>query len=273
MNYVFAVSDGTGGTAQRALEAALAQFSMAEPVVEVRPGIRSREQVDAVISEAAQADAFIAHTIVSNSLRDYLMNAARYQNVETIDLIGPLLSKLSEQLSVTPMEKPGLFKQLNEEYFRRIETMEFAIKHDDGLRSEELHDAEIVLVGVSRTFKTPLCVYLAFKGWFAANVPIVLNRQIPDILNELPPHRVIGLKMNTRRLSLLRTTRNKHLKGAVSEYADLEYCQKEAIYALKIFEKAPKWEVIDVTGKPIEESAAMIISLVSKGEKPAKASL
>ncbi len=270
MNTVFAVSDGTGGTAQRALKAALAQFSMAEYSIEIRAGIRSKEQVDAVISETSDADGFIVHTIVSNSLRDYLMNAARYQNVETIDLIGPLLSKLSEQLSITPMEKPGLFKQLNEEYFRRIETMEFAIKHDDGMRFEELHDAEIVLVGVSRTFKTPLCVYLAFKGWFAANVPIVLNRELPEILNELPPHKVIGLKMNTRRLSLLRTTRNKHLRGAVSEYADLDYCRKEAIYALKLFQRAPAWEVVDVTGKPIEETAAMVISLVNKGEQSTK---
>ncbi|GAB4369675.1 MAG: pyruvate, water dikinase regulatory protein [Calditrichia bacterium] len=262
MNHVFVVSDGTGGTAERALKAALTQFEGKEVNIIKRSEMRSEERVISVVEEAANLGAFIVHTLVSDDLRHAMLQAAREYNVETIDLMGPLLSRLSQQLSISPAEKPGLFRQLNEDYFRRIETMEFALRHDDGMRIDELHDAEIVLVGVSRTFKTPLSIYLAFKGWLVANVPIILDVEPPAILNELPPSRVIGLTMNSRRLANLRKVREQHLQGATGFYADLDHVRREVIYALRIFEQEPKWPVINVTGKPIEEIASEILSLV-----------
>ena len=127
------------------------------------------------MKEAAAAGAFIVHTLVSNEIREFMLHQGRIYNIETIDLMGPLLSRLSQQFALTPAQKPGLFRQLNEDYFRRIETMEFALNHDDGQRLNNIHKAEIVLVGVSRTFKTPLSVFLAFKQWYVANVPIVME--------------------------------------------------------------------------------------------------
>jgi regulator of PEP synthase PpsR (kinase-PPPase family) len=174
--------------------------------------------------------------------------------------MGPLLSRLSHQFSATPVGKPGLFRQLNEDYFRRIETMEFAFQHDDGLRIEDIHRAEIVLVGVSRTFKTPLSVFLAFKNWYVSNVPIVMGIEPPSILSELPPGRVFGLTMDSRRLATLRHARQEYLGGATGEYAHLDFVRRELIYALKYFEKNPHWPVINVTGKPIEEIAAEVIA-------------
>jgi len=261
MKPIYVISDATGGTAERMLKAALTQFDGAKVDIRIRPYIRTEAQVEQVVREAAEAGGFVIHTLVSDELRDRILQAARVQNIETIDLMGPLLDRLSGQLAVTPSEKPGLFHQLNEDYFRRIETMEFAMRHDDGLHAEELDQAEIILVGVSRTFKTPLTMYLAFKGWLAANVPIVMHTDLPDILFTLPPGRVFGLTMDTRRLSALRSVR-EHAWGMVSdEYSDLHFVRREVMHALKVFEKPPKWPVINVTAKPIEEIAGEILAV------------
>ena len=261
MYHVFVVSDGTGGTAERALNAALVQFEGMSVKIVRRQGVRTEEQVHEIVREAEKAGGFIVHTLVSNELRDTMVHLGRLRNVETIDLMGPLLARLSQQFAVSPSEKPGLFSQLTDEYFRRMETMEFAFRHDDGLHVEELYQAEIILVGVSRTFKTPLSVYLAFKGWFAANIPIVLNIPPPPVLNDIPPGRVFGLTINSRWLASLRRMREQHLGRTIGDYADLDHVRREVVYALKIFDQPPKWPVIDVTGKPIEETASEILAL------------
>jgi len=266
MYRVFVVSDGTGVTAEQVLSAALTQFAGAEVEVERRPGVRAEEQVRQVVQEAVQVGGFIVHTLVSDELREVMLRTGRQHNVETIDLMGPLLARLSQQLTVSPAEKPGLFRQLNEEYFRRIETMEFALHHDDGRRVHELPQAEIVLVGVSRTFKTPLSVYLSFKGWFVANVPIVLKSKPPPALFDLPPGRVCGLTVNPLRLAELRRVRQEHLGGATGDYADPDSVRREVEYALSIFRSHPAWPVVDVTDKPIEEIASEILALVGQDQ-------
>ena len=264
MYRVFVVSDGTGATAEQALNAALTQFAGEEVTVERRPLVRTEEQVRRAVQEAAQAGGFLVHTLVSDRLREAMLRAGRLHNVETIDLMGPLLARLSQQLSISPAEKPGLFRQLNEEYFRRIETVEFALHHDDGRRAQELPQAEIVLVGVSRTFKTPLSIYLAFKGWLVANVPIVLKLKPPSALFDVPPDRVFGLTIEPTRLAELRLIRQEHLGGATGDYADPESVRREVEYALNIFSSHPEWCIVDVTDKPIEEIASEILTFVGR---------
>ena len=264
MYRVFVTSDGTGVTAEQVLNAALTQFVGAEVEIERRPGVRTEEQVRQVVQEAAQVGGFIMHTLVSDEMRGVMLRMGRLHNVETIDLMGPLLARLSQQLAVSPAEKPGLFHQLNEEYFRRIETMEFALHHDDGRRAHELPQAEIVLVGVSRTFKTPLSVYLAFKGWFVANVPIVLKTKPPLALFDLLPGRVFGLTIDPVRLAEFRRVRHERLGGATGEYAEPDFVRREVEYALSIFHSQRGWPVVNVTDKPIEESAAEILALVGQ---------
>lgn len=261
MNKIFVVSDGTGGTAKRALNAALTQFDGANVLIEERPNVRTKIQVEEVVREAVEAKGFIVHTLVSNDVREAMLRTGRVYNIATFDLMGPLLERLSQQLSITPSMKPGLFRQLNEAYFRRIETMEFAFHHDDGLRADELRKAEIVLVGVSRTFKTPLCIYLAFKGWFVANVPIILDMPLPHSLDKLPEGSIFGLRAEPERLAELRRVRDEHLSGATGDYAKPDFVRKEMRYALQIFSQHPKWPVVDVTSKPIEEIASEILSL------------
>ena len=260
MHRLIVVSDGTGGTAERALKAALTQFQDAEIDIQIYSSIRNHDQLEEIVQEAADSEALIVHTLVSNDIREFMLQAGRIYNVDTIDLMGPLLSRLSQQFSASPVEKPGLFRQLNEDYFRRIETMEFAFQHDDGMRIDEIQKAEIVLVGVSRTFKTPLSVYLAFKKWYVANVPIVLNIRPPRVLSELDPGKVVALTMDSRRLSTLRQARQEYLGGATGDYASLDHVRLELIFALKYYEEHSDWPVINVTGKPIEEIAAEIIA-------------
>lgn len=263
MNRVFVVSDGTGETAERVLKAAITQFEGASVEIERRSAVRTKEQIQQVVQQVAQVKGFIVHTLVSDELREAMLREGRLNNVETIDLMGPLLARLSQQMAVVPSERPGLFRQLNEEYFRRIETMEFAFRHDDGRRAYELHKAEIVLVGVSRTFKTPLSIYLAFKGWLVANVPVVPEMTLPPELLAMPSGCVIGLTIDPVRLAELRAVRDRYLGGATGDYAKPDAVRHEVAYALSIFQDQG-WPIVEVTDKPIEETASEILSLVRR---------
>ena len=262
MYHIFIVSDGTGRTAEQTLKAALTQFAETAVKLVRRPEIRTQKQVLQIVKEAAQVGGFIAHTVVSDALREAIVRTGRLHNVETIDLMGPLLAQLSHQFAHSPSGKPGLFGELNKEYFQRIEAMEFALRHDDGQRADELLKAEVVLIGVSRTFKTPLSIYLAFKGWFVANVPIVLEITPPAILFELPPERVFGLTTDPRRLAAVRQVRHKYLGGAAGEYANPDFVRRELMYAQRIFSSHPQWSIINVTNKPIEEIASEILAMI-----------
>ena len=264
---VFVVSDGTGRTAQQALNAAMTQFPTSELSIERRSQVREEAEILDIVHEAADSNAIIVHTLVTDPLRRAMFRIGREHNIDTIDLMGPLLARMSDHLAVSPTEKPGLFRQLNEVYFRRIETMEYALSHDDGLRSHELAKAEIVLLGVSRTFKTPLSVYLAFKGWFVANVPILNKIPPPKILETLPPERVYCLDTNTALLTDLRRSRAEYLGGTVRDYGDFLEVRSELAYARAYFSEHP-WRVVSVANKPIEEIASEILALQheSKGE-------
>ena len=142
--------------------------------------------------------------------------------------------------------------------------MEFAFRHDDGLRANDLKRAEIVLIGVSRTFKTPLSIYLAFKEWFVGNIPIVMGEELPSIIYKLSPSKIFCLDTNARALAELRRARQHYLGGTIGD-DDIESVRVELMYARKIFNKNPDWSVINVTSKPIEEIASEILSI--KGKK------
>lgn len=264
MYKIFVLSDGSGHTAEQVLQAALTQFREVPVSIELRPEVRTEERVVEVVEEAAGSGGFIVHTMVSRDLRDAVADQARLHNMETIDLMGPLLAQLTHQLSVPPLEKPGLFRELNKEYFRRIEAMEFALRHDDGQRTEELTKADLVLLGVSRTFKTPLSIYLAIRGWLVGNVPIVYELPVPPILFELPPARVFCLTTDPHNLSILRRVRHDYLGGATGDYASLDFVRRELTYARGIFTRRPQWTVIEVTRKPIEEIVSEILTIVRR---------
>jgi regulator of PEP synthase PpsR (kinase-PPPase family) len=261
---IYIVSDGTGRTAEQALTAALYQFSDVDVKFITKAKVRTEQKIRQVVQEAEKTGGFIVHTLVTDKLRDVMLHSGRKYNVDTIDLLGGLLRRLSEKFAVSPAEKPGLFDQLNKSYFRRVESMEFALRHDDGQRVNELKKAEIVLLGVSRTFKTPLSIYLAFREWFVANVPIVISEELPPIVYKLPPSKIFCLDTNARALSELRRSRQDYLRGAIGEYDEPEYVRIELMYARKIFSENPDWSIINVTSKPIEEIASEILTIKSK---------
>jgi regulator of PEP synthase PpsR (kinase-PPPase family) len=259
---VFVVSDGTGRTAEQAVNAAMTQFPGSNLEIIRRAPVRSTRKLREVIREAEQAGGFIVHTFVTDQLRGAMIRIGRQRNVETIDLMGPLLGRLSNRLAVSPREKPGLFSQLNRDYFRRIETMEFAIRHDDGQRIQEIRQAEIVLIGVSRTFKTPLSIFLSFKGWLVANVPVVPEIELAPIVFRVLPRKVFFLDTNPRQLMSLRHARHEQFQRRLEDYVDFEAVRMELMHARRIYHRNPKWHLIDVTNKPIEEIASEVLALL-----------
>jgi len=217
-----------------------------------------------IVKRAKAEKAIIIHTLVTDKLREELVKLTRIHYVESIDLMGPLLHRLSDHLSANPSEEPGLYRVLSDSYFRKIETMQFAIKHDDGKRVYNIDQAEIILLGVSRTFKTPLSIYLAFRGWYVANVPIILDFPVPDEVLQISSEKIYCLTTYPSRLAQLRRAREERLKVSTGNYADPVYVRKEINYANRIFNSHPKWEKINVTSKSIEEIAAEIITLLPK---------
>ena len=259
---ILVVSDATGETAERIVRSALVQFETSETNVLRRGQIRTRAQVRAVVKEAAACRAIILHTLVSDDLRDLMLAQSRLNSVDSMDLMGPVLDRLAHHLKLTPKEKPGLFRQLVDAKSRAIEAVEFAFRHDDGVRPDELDRAEAVLVGVSRTMKTPTTLYLAYHGWFVANVPIVPELELPAKLLSFPAERVFCLDMSVGRLMELRAARAEATRVPKEPYASPAQIRSELFCAQRLSAERG-WRVINVTGKSIEEVAREITVLLA----------
>ena len=267
---VYVISDATGATGQRVVQAALAQFRNAEVAVELRPGVREEKQIRKLVREAAAAGGTIVHTLAVPELREVMVDEGRACHVVTIDLMGPLVARLSECLELTPLARPGLLRQLDESYFRRIEAIDFSVRHDDGRNPDDLDQAELVLVGVSRTSKTPISIFLAYRGWRVANVPIIADLEPPPALFRIDRSRVVALTIDPQRLVLLRKARANRMGRASSlRYANLEHVERELDWA-ELLLRRRRWATVDVTNKSIEECAAEIIALQRRrtGEGP-----
>lgn len=262
--HIHIISDGTGKTAEQIVQAALVQFENIQEEIIIHPEVRSEEQLVQIFDSIFHSNCFVVHTVVSFELRNRILELGKLYSIRTIDLMGPLLSQISSHLSINPIEKPGAFHEINKAYFQRIDAIEFAIKHDDGLRSEDLDKADIVLIGVSRTFKTPLTIYLANMGWLTGNIPLVLDMELPDIVDRLPHQKVFGLTTSPERLSVLRKTRDDYLKSSTGNYSSLEYVRRELMYASTIYNRHRGWTVIDVTNKSLEEIASEILSRLKR---------
>jgi regulator of PEP synthase PpsR (kinase-PPPase family) len=260
---IFVLSDGTGQTGKRVLEAALIQFDL--PVMIIRiPHVRTVQQVDELIADAARGHSMIVYTLVSVELRQAVHIAAMERGVIAVDLLGGLLAKLQDFLHRTPWGRPGLLYQTDAGYYQRVDAMEFTVQHDDGQKVDDLNEAELVLVGPSRTSKTPVSFYLAYRGWRVANVPIVLGLEPPDALRGLEPRKVVGLTTDPQRLALIRQERLRNMGAQESStsYADLRHIQQELRYSLRLC-KMYRWPVVNVTGKAVEETANEVVNLVA----------
>lgn len=260
--HIWIISDGSGFTGERVLQASLVQFEQKEVVVERIPNVKKVAQIRQIVKKAKQKNGFIAYTLVTQNLRKEIATIANEYNVPAVDLLGPLLTSLSKFLALAPEAKPGLLADLNHYYFKRVDAVGFAVKHDDGLRLKELPRTDVVITGVSRTSKTPLSMYLAYnRGLLVANVPLILGSEPPSQLFKIDQKKIVGLTLNPEILIKLRQTRIAQLTHIDINYADPKHVREELKYSHEVFRKNPLWSVIDITGKAIEEVADEVCSL------------
>lgn len=265
---ILIVSDATGRTAEMVVRAALVQFQGAEVHLRIRPHVRTVEAVRAVVRAASKVRGLIVHTLVSPELRSVMLTEGRAGEVPTIDLLGPLLLRLEDLLRLQPTAKPGLFRDLTQEYRHRFEVVEFAVKHDDGQEPRGLLQADVVLVGVSRTSKTPLSMFLAGRGLRVANVPVVYKLSLPEELTRADARRVVALTIKPERLLELRRARLQQMETPPKfPYADPRQIWAELEYARELFARGG-WATVDVTDKSIEEVAVEAL-LLTGIEQPA----
>lgn len=259
------VSDSSGETAERVVRAALLQFPARRTRVRLHARVRDADSAREAIEVAAVDGGMVVFTIVSPELREFVHQLCYEKKVEAVDLIGALLGKLSSFLDAEPLNMPSASLPLSEEYFRRIEAVEFAVKSDDGKEPRNLKKADLILVGVSRTSKTPLSTYLANRGIKVANVPLALGVAIPAELEEVPPDRVVGLTIAVDHLVEIRRARLRQLgMPADSNYGLHDHVREEVEYAHAVFRAHPAWPVHDVTDRAIEETAGIIVAALKQ---------
>ena len=265
---VFVVSDGTGETATAAVRAAMLQFHTPWRL-RTFGDVRQEAQARRVVEQAAKVGALVVYTVVDTQVGRTLRELGASEGVKTVDLLGPLISQVAQHVGVEPRLEPGLLHGFTDEYFRRIEAVEFAVRHDDGLNLRTLFEADLVLAGVSRTSKTPLSMYLAQRGYRTGNVPLVPGLEPPRELLELDPRKVIGLTVEPGVLLTIRRNRMRTLRAAPwSSYVDPEAVLQELGRSRRLFRERG-WRIVDITGKAVEETAARILELVGHESKAA----
>ncbi len=261
---IYVVSGSMGSLGEQLAHTIIPQFPGANIPIEMVQRVQHLSQVEAVIAQAKQTNGTILHTIANPDIRQTLTAMAQEQNVVAIDIVGSLIERLTDVLGQEPVGKPGLYRELNETYFKRIEAIEFTLVHDDGMNYQDWHEAEIVLTGLSRVGKTPLSLYLSMLGWKVANIPLVPGVQPRPSLFELDRRRVIGLKIDPMTLLQHREHRQRGLgvRGK-SDYNDPAKLYDESTEAKRVFRKGG-FKVIDVTNKPIESTASQVIMAITK---------
>jgi len=257
------VSGGVGASGELLAHTVLAQFPGAPVDIVVHSHVHDVQDVNKIVDSVAKSRGILLHTLVNGQVRDALLLAAHRLGVEEIDLAGPVIDLLSTRLGSEPVGQPGLYRKLYDQYFKRIDAIEFTIDHDDGKRTHDLREAEIVLMGVSRLGKTPLSVYLAMQGWRVANVPFVPGIKLPDEVWSLDSRRIVGLTIEPTQLAVHRRWREQRLGVPVGDYVDQKHVAGELREANRFFH-AQDIPVVDVTDKPIETSGSDIVGVVTR---------
>jgi len=260
---IYLISDSTGETLDRIFLALKAQFLNIEYKVHSYSFTRTENQILKILEDAEKnTNSIILYTIVDNNLAKYLANVSEDKKIPCFGVLGNLILNFSKILNQKATHEPSGQHILNEEYYDRIEAIQFTMNHDDGNLINEVDKSDIILVGVSRTSKTPTSIYLANKGFKTSNIPLVNENSLPETLKKNPKMAcVVGLSTEPERLADLRKNRMNSLKETEStQYTDLENIKKEVLEAKRTFQKY-KWPLIDVTRKSVEETAASIIKI------------
>lgn len=258
------VSDSTGETLNAVMRAAAAQFDAVQPLEHNYYLVRSERHLERVMREIQAAPGVVWYTIADESLRASLENRCKTLGIPTLAILDPPVHMLSRHLGIVVKQNVAGQHGLTQEYFGRIEAIDFALRHDDGQNTDGLTDAEVILVGVSRTSKTPTCVYLANRGVKAGNIPLVPGVPLPKVLDEATKPMVVGLKISAERLVQIRRQRLISLNETPeTDYADEDAVRQEVTDANRLFQRR-KWVVIDVSRKSVEETAAAILNKLNE---------
>ncbi len=261
---IYILSDGTGETAATMTRAALVQYSGKEINLVRHKNIRSDVQIEAIIDECFERRGMIVFTVAIPQMRSKIREMAAAKGIPYHDLLGPMLSTLDTYFGVASESNVGVLRAVDETYFKRIEAIEYTVKHDDGKTMAALDKADIVLVGISRTSKTPLSIFLSHKGWKVANVPMVLDTPLPEELFKIDQRRIVGLIIDIESLQRVRRSRlEKFGQDPGGEYASLSHIAAEIEYAERIFKQNRRWPVFNVTDRALEETAGEIVRVIS----------
>lgn len=263
--HVHLVSDSTGETLNALARAVCARFDDLMPIEHIYALVRSMRQLERALEDIEAAPGVVIHTIVDPEIRTALEEGCRRLDMPCLPALDPLVASLQRYLGVALTSRVGVQHTLDNDYFNRMDALNYAIGHDDGQGGQDLEQADVVLIGVSRTSKTPTCIYLAHRGVKAANVPLVPHRPPPEQLFNLRHAQVIGLTVSPDRLIQIRRNRLLSLKeDRESSYIDHEAVREEVVRARRLYERQG-WPVIDVTRRSVEETAAQVINILNRG--------
>ena len=260
---VYLVSDSTGETLDRIFLSLKSQFSNFEYEKKEFAFVRTEQQIDKIIKECnKQENSMILYTIVETKLAKYISNKSETNNVPCFGILGNLILSFSKLLNQKAIHKPSAQHVLDEDYYKRIEAIQFTMNHDDGKKVDDINSADVILLGVSRTSKTPTSIYLANRGYKTVNVPLILDQKIPNGLASNINSCIIGLVADPERLADIRRNRVAIMKDHnLKEYTDLDAIKSEVENSKKLFKKN-NWPIIDVTRKSVEETAASILKII-----------
>jgi regulator of PEP synthase PpsR (kinase-PPPase family) len=260
---IYVVSGGKGLAGNNMVQSLLIQYPNNNVPVIIVPDQHSEEQLNDLVEKAKLSNGLVTHTMVNRDLRNFLRKTCEENGVKHIDFMGEMADYLDEKLQIPSLQSPGLYREINQQYFDRIDAIEFTLNHDDGLQPQKLLDAEIVLTGVSRSGKTPLSVYLAMYGWKVANIPLVNGIDPPKELFEADPRRVFGLNISSGQLISHRMKRLQITNNTDNvDYVDERMVLLEIRNANFIFEKGG-FTVINISNKPVETSANEILNIMA----------
>lgn len=255
---IYILSDGTGQSGLHILRAALVQFKRATSKVMLFHDVGNNAALTKVLDQARADKAIVLFTFVKKDMRDSVSKYCLKNKMLHHDILGPLINNLASYLKLKPLETPSLLRKVDERYFKRIDAIEFTLGHDDGRGTARLHEADIVIVGLSRTSKTPTSFYLAQEGYKVANVPIVPGIPLPDELLEIDQHKIVCLQIDPEVLQKVRMVRRQK-SGLKPDYTDLRKIFADVEYIWDLVKKHRTWKVVDTTNKSVEETAWEII--------------
>jgi len=259
---IFVVSGGKGVTGHTIVQTLIIQYPENKLNVKLIPDVRTEEKILRVIGKVKKANGILTHTMVSSDMRSFLIEHCKKQQVKQVDLMGGLANIIENDFGLESVNTPGLYHKINARYYKRIEAMEYTLHHDDGLNTQNLSKADIVVTGVSRCGKTPLSVYMSMFGWKVANVPLIKGIDPPKELFEIDKNRVFGLNINLNHLVIQRQKRWKGIDNLSNmNYVDSKSVGQELQYAKLLFKRGG-FTQINISNKAIESSANEIIGFI-----------